>query len=376
MAAAALRPLMENENMNEKRFNLLDDLRIIWAIGAKDVVDGLKNRTIWSYIALVLVIMVAYRYLPKIGQADEIEIVIFDQGASRLVEALQNSSVHEIREVSSMAEFDDYMDDGDEGELGLVIPESYDQRLEADEPATIQGYVLWSSRMNAGELIADYEATMSEMIDAPVRIEESGVIIPRSDAMGNVRMIALTPFIIIIIIGMMVVPNLMFEEKTTQTIDTLMVSPARIGHIITGKAVAGAIYCLSAGAIVLAFNWVFVVNWGLAIAAIIGTTALGIGLGLALGVFLKNPQQLGMVFFILFQPILIPVVLFVIEPAFPLQVRNALPWFPNVALVKLFHYSQTSLGSWNLHGGHILVLVAIIILLYVLMGWKLRTSDR
>jgi hypothetical protein len=81
-------------------------------------------------------------------------------------------------------------------------------------------------------------------------------------------------------------------------------------------------------------------------------------------------------FFILFQPLLIPVVLFVIEPAFPMAVRNALPWFPNVALVKLFHYSQTSLGSWNLHGGHISVLVAFIILLYVLVGWKLRVSER
>ncbi len=361
--------------MDEKRFNLLDDLRITWAIGAKDVVDGLRSKLIWSYIFLVLLIMVGYRYMPKIGQASEIEIVIYDEGASKLVEALQNSSIHEIREVSSMTEFEAYMDDGDEGELGLVIPDGYDKALESDEQAYIQGYLLWSSRMNADELIKEYEATLSELIDAPVRIEESGIIIPRSDSMGNVRMIALTPLVTILIVGMMVVPNLMFEEKTTKTLDSLMVSPAKTGHIITGKAVAGGIYCLSTGAVVLGFNWVYVVNWGLAIAAIIGITVLGIGLGLALGVFLNNLQQLAMWFLILFQPILIPVVLFVIEPAFPSAVRDALPWFPNVALVKLFHYSQTSLGSWNLHAGHLIVLLAFIVLLYLLVGWRLRVSE-
>jgi hypothetical protein len=362
--------------MAGKRFNLLDDLRIIWAIGAKDAVDGMKNRTLWSYFALVLLITVGYRYLPMIGKANEIEIVVFDEGASRLVAALQNSSIHEIREVTSMTEFEAFMDDGDEGELGMVIPAGYDQTLETDQPASIQGYVLWSSRMSADEVIMEYEATMSELMDAPVRIEESGIIIPRSDAMGDVRMIALTPYITILIIGMMVVPNLMFEETSTQTMDTLMVSPAGITHIIAGKAVAGGIYCFGMAAIAYAVNWVFVVNWGLALAAIIGTTIVGIGIGLLLGVFFDNRQQMSMWFFILFQPLLIPVVLFVIEPAFPMAVRNALPWFPNVALVKLFHYSQTSLGSWNLHGGHISVLVAFIILLYVLVGWKLRVSER
>ncbi len=362
--------------MSDKRFKLLDDMRIIWAIGAKDVVDGLKNRTLWSYFALVLLIMVGYRLMPEIGRANEIEIVVFDQGASRLVPALQNSEIHEIREVSSMTEFEAYMDDGDEGELGLVIPDGYDQSLEADEPSSIQGYVLWSSRMNADDLIIEYETRMSELIDAPVQIERSGIIIPRSDSMGDVRTIAMTPLLTILIIGMMVVPNMMFEEQTTQTMDTLMVSPANITHIIAGKAVAGSIYCLGTAAIVLAFNWVFVVNWGLAIAAVIGTTLMGIGLGLLMGVFFKNLQQLSMGFFILFQPVLIPVVFFIIEPAFPMAVRNAIPWFPNVALVKLFHYSLTSLGDWNLHGGHLAVLVAFTILLYVLVGWKLRATDR
>lgn len=361
--------------MRKKRFNLLDDLRIVWAIAAKDVVDGLKNKTIWSYIFLVLLIMVMYRYMPKIGQANEIEIVILDEGASRLVTALQNSSIHEIREVSSMTEFEDYMDDGDEGELGLVIPDGYDQALESDEPLAIQGYVLWSGRMNVSSLILEYETTMSELIDAPVRIEESGIIIPKADSMGNVRMIALTPLITILIIGMMVVPNLMFEEKTRKTMDTLMVSPARTSHIIAGKVVAGGIYCLSTAAVVFAFNWVFVVNWGLVIAAVVGSMLFGVGLGLALGVFLNNQQQLAMWFMILFQPVLIPVVLFAIEPAFPMAVRNALPWFPNVALAKLFHYSQTSLGSWDLHGGHLAVLAVFIVLTYFLVGWKLRTSE-
>jgi ABC-2 type transport system permease protein len=367
---------MGRTRLLEERLKMLDHLRIVWAIAAKDVIDGLKSRTIWRYIIIVLLIMVGYRYLPEIGRAGEVEIVIYDKGSSRLVEALQNSSVHEIRAVSSMDEFEAFMDDGDEGELGLVIPAGYDHSLDSGEQVLIDGYLLWASRMNTGELIMEYEATMTELIDGPVRIAASGIIIPGPDSMGNMRMMALIPLLTVLIVGVMVVPSLMFEEKITQTLDTLLVSPATIGHIIMGKALAGGIYCLSTGAIVLAFNWVFVVNWGLAIAAVLATALLGIALGLLLGLYLNNQQQLSMWSIILFQPLLIPVVFFAIEPIFPMAVRKALPWFPNVALAKLFHYSQTSIGEWDLHLGHLIVLAVSIVLLYALVGWKLRTAER
>jgi ABC-type Na+ efflux pump permease subunit len=349
---------------------------MIWAIASKDVVDGLRSRTIWKYMIIVLLIMVTYRYLPLLGQGGVAEVVVYDKGDSRLVEALQNSSMHEVREVSSMPEFMAYMDDGDEGELGLVIPADYDQALQSDEPKLLEGHVLWSSRGSVDKLRTEYEAALSEIMGESVRIEVSEVIVPKSDSMGSTRMIALVPLLIVLIVGMMTVPNLMFEEKTTQTIDTLLVSPAKISHVIAGKAVAGAIYCLTTGAIALAFNWAFVVNWWLAIAALFASTLFGVGLGLTLGTYLDNAQQLSLWSIIAFQPILIPVVFFAIEPVFSQGIRNALPWIPNVTLVKLFHLSLTSPGNSGIHWGHLSVLAGSIVLLFAAVTWKVRRSER
>jgi ABC-type Na+ efflux pump permease subunit len=362
--------------MLEGKKNSLDDLRMIWAIAGKDIVDGLRSRTIWRYMIIVVLIMVGYRYLPMLGQAGEVEIVVYDQGRSRLVEALQSSDGHEVRAVATMDEFESYMDDGDEGELGIVIPAGYDQALGSSDPITLNGYVLWSSRSREDKLISEYEATFSEMMGEEVQIQARGTIIAGPDTMGNARMTALVPLLTVLVVGMMTVPALVFEEKKTQALSTLLASPAEIGHVIAGKAIAGAAYCLSTGAIALAFNWVFIVNWGLAIAALLGSMLLGVGLGLALGTFFETEKQLSVWSLILFQPIIIPVVMFAIEPIFPQVVRDVLPWIPNVALVKLFHNSQTLLAAQDVHWGGLIVLGASIALLFVAIRWKVSRWDR
>jgi ABC-type Na+ efflux pump permease subunit len=356
--------------------NILDSLRMVWAIAGKDIVDGLRNRTVWRYMFIVALIMVGYQYLPMLGQAGEVEIVVYDQGESRLVEALQSSDRHEVRVVTTMHEFDSYMDDGDEGELGIVIPPGYDQALRTSDPITLEGYVLWSSRSRVDKLIPEYEATFSEMMGQEVQIQVQGEVLPGPDSMGDTRMAALAPLLTVLIVGMMTVPTLMFEEKKTQALSTLLVSPAEIGHVIAGKAIAGAVYCLSTGMVVLAFNWVSIVNWGLAIAALIGSMLLGVGLGLALGTYLETEKKLSVWSPILFQPIIIPAVMFAIEPIFPQVVRDVLPWIPNVALAKLFHNSQTSLAAQDVHWGGLIVLAATIALQFVATSWKVRRLDQ
>ena len=361
--------------MMSSKSQLLDDIRMIWTIAGKDIIDGLKNKTIWRYIVIVLLIMVTYRYLPLLGLAGEIEIVVYDQGTSSLVEALNNTNEFEVRSVESMQEFEAFMDDGDEGPLGIVIPSGYDLALQSGEPAALEGHVLWSNRTKEENLRTEYEDTFSELMDAPVQIQLESVIIPQQDSMGITRMTALTPLLIVLIVGMMTVPTLMFEEKSTETLATLLISPAKIGHVIAGKAVAGAVYCLSTGAIALAFNWVFVVNWGSAVVALLGTTLMGVGLGLLLGAFLDNAQQLSVWSMILLQPVLIPVVFFAIEPIFPQVIRSLLPWLPNVALVRLFHNSLTNLVGLGIQWGPLIVLVVSIALLYVLVYWKVRRIE-
>jgi ABC-type transport system involved in cytochrome c biogenesis permease component len=322
----------------------------------------------------VLLIMVSYKYLPVLGQMGEVEVVLYDEGESRLVDEMQASGEYEVRRVSSPQEFESYMDDADEGEMGLVVPAGYDTSLDGEEPAYLEAYVLWSSRLQADELEIEFETKLSELMGARVEIELGGVIMPGVDAMGNSRMIALIPLLTVIIVGMMTVPHLMHEESSTRTLDTLLVSPASVSHVVAGKFIAGAVYCLATGVITLAFIWMNVIHWGLCIATLLATTLFGVGLGLLLGSYISSQQQLSLWSMILFQPILIPVVFYAIEPVFPQAVRSALPWIPNVTLAKMFHLSNTSAGASGILAGQLLTLAGCILLLYALVIWKLRKS--
>ena len=59
-------------------------------------------------------------------------------------------------------------------------------------------------------------------------------------------MIATVLVIVLATIGGFMVPYLILEEKQTHTMEVLLVSPASVSQIGTGKALAGLFYCLAA----------------------------------------------------------------------------------------------------------------------------------
>jgi hypothetical protein len=73
--------------------NLRQNLRIIWAITAKDIVDGIKNKTTLSVIITALLLAVFYKFLPSLEKGDALPtVMIYDAGNSIIVPMLENSS--------------------------------------------------------------------------------------------------------------------------------------------------------------------------------------------------------------------------------------------------------------------------------------------
>ena len=54
--------------MKSSHRHYVEDMRIIWAITAKDLLDGFKNKTVLISIASVLFIPLVYRYLPALDR--------------------------------------------------------------------------------------------------------------------------------------------------------------------------------------------------------------------------------------------------------------------------------------------------------------------
>ena len=134
--------------MNTNSERLRTSLRIIWTIAAKDMVNALKDKTILSTMASMLVLMVFYRVLPIIGSAEDLpRVAIYDAGNSSLVAELEDSAQLDLIEKPSQEIMEAYVAARNTVVLGLVIPADFEERLssgrdaESTEELELDGFV-------------------------------------------------------------------------------------------------------------------------------------------------------------------------------------------------------------------------------------------
>jgi ABC-2 type transport system permease protein len=367
--------------MNTTRRKYSEGVRIVWTIAAKDIVDALRNKTIFFNILTVFFIMAVYQRLSPLMYTTDPDVVVYDAGGSRLVAALESSPQFALHRASSIRDLKEQMGSHSRGDIGLAIPADFDRRLasaasEAGGAPELGGYVIWSSRSKAAELKSNCERQLTELLGQPVQINIKDTVYPDPDSMGPIRMVSVTLVLIIILMSVFTVPYLMFEEKRTKTLDALLISPASISQVVMGKALAGSFYCLTAVGVAFAFNWAFVTHWGLAIVAVLSGTLLAVGLGLLLGTLFENQYQMMIWAMIPGYILLIPVFLSVVDPILPETLRAVIYWIPTVALSLVFRYSFSdgaTLAQILFHLGIVLASAGLVLAAVV---WKVRRSDR
>ncbi|MCP4284137.1 MAG: ABC transporter permease, partial [Gammaproteobacteria bacterium] len=165
------------------------------------------------------------------------------------------------------------------------------------------------------------------------------------------------------------------EEKQTRTMDALMVSPANVGQVVTGKALAGLFYVVLTGGLFFALHWVYITNWGLALLAFLLCGSFSIGLALAVGNLAGTPQQLAVW--------LPPLVILLIVPSIFAGFANLAPglkvlfsWLPSTALVHIFQYTMSSQVPVDQFLFDLFISLASIILVYGVVVWLVRRADR
>jgi ABC-type transport system involved in multi-copper enzyme maturation permease subunit len=355
-----------------------DRLRVIWAIAAKDIGEGIRNKTILSIIASTVFLVLFYRFLPALESADSLpRLTVYDMGQSRLVAALENSTQFEFRELYSLDKVETFVGSADDVRLGLVLPSDLDQALAAGQPPVLEGYVThWASPSEVTEIQMFFEGQLAELAGQPVRIDPRNVVYHQVGWGGFSFLTALGIVFSLVTMGSIAVTHLMLEEKQAQTMDALVVSPASAGQIVVGKAVAGIVYCLTAAAVVFVLNAAVIVNWGLLILATLCGALFTVALGLLMGSLFDTRQQLTLWGFLIFAALLLPVFLVIMSDILPEAVVASLRWIPTVAL------SQVLQMSFSNHAplGQILTSLAIILaggmLVLLSVVWRIRRIDQ
>ncbi|HEY46424.1 MAG TPA: ABC transporter permease [Anaerolineae bacterium] len=355
--------------------NFMDNIYMAWAIGSKDIVDALKNKNTRTNIALLVFIVVFFYWSSTPRPFDKkIDVAIYDEGHSSLTDLptqLGDGYSFRFYEVSSLQEMERMMG---YKQLGIVVPSDFDRTLEAGGEPELSGYILWVHRTRVPDLELKYSDKFSELLGQPVRVEiGENFVIPQPDV--ETSTVQFTILFAVFWMAISIVPHLMMEEKQTRTMEALLVSPASAGQVVMGKALAGAFYILLSGGLFFALHWAYVTHWGLALLAFLCTALFSIAVALALGVFIKSPQQVRLWMFPIVAVLLVPA-FFASEPNLAVNLKAIFSWLPTTAMVEMVQFSFSSHAPLSQLLKNLALALGSTALVFAIVIWKIQRADR
>jgi len=364
----------------EQRRSLRENLRIIWAIAAKDMVDAIKNRTTISIMIGVALFMLSAQAAPLLLKLRSVpRVYYYDVGQSTQIAELAKGEEISLIKMPSQGVVEKTIAESAGTAVGLVIPVDFDQDVQAGEGVILEGYYAhWVTVADVEETTSFLEQELSAQIGCPVTINlEGNVIYPGPDADGQPFMISLSLMVMMLTMGGFLVPLLMVEEKEKHTMEALLVSPASYSQIVFGKAIAGVFYCLTAAAIVLLINHSMVHQWGVAILAVVCGAFFTVAIGLLVGTLFENQGTmnlwLGLILLVLIMPVFLAQTMGARLP----QIFSAIvPWLPSVAMSKVVKISFSNHLPVDQLLTNVGMMVGFTVVLLTLVAWRVRRMDR
>ncbi len=362
---------------NTTRGNLLDGLNIIWTIASKDIVDALKNRVVISTIIMLSIVLLVPKMLPYIFEQQQTVLPVYDMDSSRLVTDLKNNPDLLVQKLSSEQEFRAALCNAVYPLVGLRIPANFDQDMASGQRLELQGYVCWGKRHQVSEIYPRLEEMLSQSLGQPVTIHiEGNIVYSPSEGGVSLSLTTVNVVLMILMMGVFLVPSLFFEEKEARTMQALLVSPASIGQVVIGKALAGWFYILVTALMIFTISWADVVHWGIALLFVICSGVLVVAVGLALGSFYEKQQDTVGWITALLMLLVGAVLVKMLGVNMPSIVEDILPWVPSVALAEIcraaFSESLSAVQITTQMG----ITLAASLPLYILTIWKVGQSDR
>jgi ABC-type Na+ efflux pump permease subunit len=326
-------------------------LRIIWAIAAKDIRATLTNKLALSIVLGSAMIMLSNAALPLLLRVRDTPVaIVYDQGRSTIIRGLAASDDLRLGVVDSLEEMQEIISESAEVIVGIVIPAGFDELAGSTERIELDGYAVhWGDSAEIEQRIVFFETQLglatwgSVGIDlAPDRIRPSG------ELGGQLAMTSMMYVFVMLSLGIMLVPLLMVEERQNHTLEMLLVSPANIYQVISGKMVAGAFYGVLGASVVFLLTRYLVVHWWIALLAALLSVLFTISVGMLVGVLSDSPTTAGMwgsFFMVTLMGATIITELGSIP--WPPLVESILQYLPSTAMIKLFGMALLGEIAWT-----------------------------
>jgi len=190
-------------------------------------------------------------------------------------------------------------------------------------------------------------------------------------------MVTMSFVISTVLITIVPVLYLLIDEKEMHTLDALLVSPASIGQVTAGKAIAGALYGLLGGSVALLIRYTMIAHWWVALLTVVVGTVFAVAVGLLMGSLFDNPQNMGVWMGMVMMLLLIPAFADMMSSGnWPVILQTVLLRLPTALMSNLFRISFAEVVSLGPALGKLALIVAWSVPFYAAVVWRIRRSDR
>lgn len=356
---------------------IADNLNIIWAIASKDIADALKNRVVVSMIFLLSIMLLVPKALPYIFEQTQTVLPIYTLGDASMLSEIKSTPDLLVQELHSEEDWKLALCGGIYPEIGLIFPANFEQVNSGSDQLDFQGFVCWNKRHQVSAVLPKLEGLLSQSLGRKVGIQvESNLVFPPMDGLLYFSLAMINTVVFILIIGIFMVPSLILEEKETKTMQALLVSPASITQVVAGKALAGLFYILVSALLIFLISWVDVIHWDMVLVFVIASGIFSVAVGLLLGsLFDKQQDMVGWMIAIVL--LLVGATLIrALGVELPHFVSSVLTWVPSVALAEIYRAALSEKISAIQIWSNLGIVLAVSLLLYGIVIYKIKRSDR
>ena len=357
-----------------------ENLRIIWAITAKDMTDAIKNKIVQGVLIGVAFMMLSSQALSLlVSLKDEPTAHYWDQGRSVVIKEIVRSRELNFYPRDDLSDLQKEVTQSPEPIIGIVIPANFDEQVSTETQIELQAYVAhWPKPEVIADLITHFETQLSARTGIRIEINLDGnQIFPLPQSIGYPMMVAFGLVLGVMTVGLILTPYLIVDEKETRTLDALLLSPARAIHLFIGKSLVGLFYSLSASLLILIFSWRWIVHWEIVILAIFLGGLSAVSVGLLVGTSFDTPTNVNMFVGMLLAIFLLPMYLWTsLAPKLSPFFQSLISAMPSIAMYKLVRLSFTGSPILSMLGINVIILSAWTVVMLLFVAWRIQKMER
>ncbi|MCP4360872.1 MAG: ABC transporter permease [Chloroflexi bacterium] len=351
--------------------------RLRWAIVRKEIINIAQHNYYLISLAIPLLMSLVFTLLfAAINQSNEVTLIVYDAGNSTFVAALQAEPNLNLLSVTSETEM---LAQLNEATGGLSIPANFDTAVTSGQIPELTVLLNTETRNSV-------QARLQQIISDQVWQTQYGrsptQIIWQDFTAGSDAYAAFTSanYLLLTLVtlaismaGLVILPQLMVEEKEKATLPALLASPATYGDLIFGKATAVFLYILVVTVVIGFLNQGFSENWLLTITATLLLIGFAIGAGSLFGMWVDTKNHCNEYSVILMLGLNLPIWFTVVnvEALSPI-LQIILRLIPSYYFANTLMHSLNGIANPAQIGQNLLILTLCTAVVFALLIWQIR----